>query len=360
MSFKFWKVVLVLPTVLGCADVLGMKESASRAQKGNSVAIAWMSNGTTSSFFDTSRNGAVLAAQDLTNSTAYVVNVSITDPANNQAATQAQRIRDAVAQNVDALAIDVIDPAVISPEIDNAVDKGIAVMTFDSDAPGSKRISYYSMDNQASGAISAKILTGLMGAKGGSIAIMNKESPPTAANFIARRDGFTRELAKHPGFKVVVDLPCTDGPMGESTLQAGCTGVLEKAMVDHPEVTGWFLSRGRVLREAALATEAPNWTAKVKAGTFFAVSYDAIPESLANIQAGYVNATIGQRYFGWGYDVVSLLFDVATAKRPVNPFTDSGFDVACANNIDQISQAWALQNFSKPIAKCSLAGGEWP
>jgi ABC-type sugar transport system substrate-binding protein len=372
---KLWHLLLALPTLAGCADMFGMELSTSTKDYGSDsggaggssappphegVTIVWMSNGTSSSFFDTSRNGAVLAAQQLTNSTGKPVSVSITDPANNMAATQAQRIREAVAANVDGLAVDVIDPTVISPEIDEAVQKGVTVMTFDSDAPGSKRISYYSMDNQASGALAAKILTSLMGDSGGKIAIMNKESPPTAANFAARRDGFTRELAKHPGFSVVVDLPCTDGPNGEVMLQAGCTGVLENAMAAHPEVTGWFLARGRILREENLATEAPTFTAAIKAGKAFAVSYDAIPESLANINAGYVNATISQKYFGWGYDVVNLLHDIITTKRSVNPFTDSSFDVACENNIDQISQAWTLQNFSKTIPKCSLAGSDWP
>jgi ribose transport system substrate-binding protein len=365
-----WSGLLAVPVVVGCADVLGLQLSTPPKQDGgsnstsptgdpNRITIGWMSNGATGAFFDTSRNGAALAGQNLTNSSGKVVNVLITEPADSKATTQAQRIRDTVAAGVNALAVDVVDPTVINPEINKAVDQGVTVMTFDSDGPGSRRISYYSIDNEASGVVSAKILTSLMGS-GGNIAIMNKETPPTSANYIARRDGFVRELANHPGFTVVADLPCTDGPTGEVTLQAGCTGVLEKAMVDHPEVTGWFLARGRVFREAALATEAPNWTSRVKAGTFFAVSYDAIPESLANIQAGYVNATINQKYFGWGYEVVSLLFDIVTTKRPVNPFTDSGFDVVCPNNIDEVVQSWALHNFSKSITKCALAGSQWP
>jgi len=350
----------------GGADVLTVGPDAA-ADTGTAdrptssgVNIAWMSNGTTSSFFNTSRNGAVSAGQALTSSSGVTVNVSIMDPSDNVAATQAQRIRDAVATGVNALAIDVIDPTVINPEIDKAVEAGVTVMTFDSDAPGSKRLSYYSMDNQASGATAAKILVSLMGSGGGDIAIMNKENPPTAANFVARRDGFTQELALHTGFKVVVDLPCTDGTTGESTLKKGCAGVLEDTMVAYPTVKGWFLSRGRPLRQTDLGADAPNWTAKIKAGAFFAVAYDAIPESLTSIKAGYVNAVINQKYWGWGYDVVTLLFNVVAKHRSVNVFTDSGFDVVCANNIDEVVQAWSLQSFSTPLSKCSLAGQQWP
>ena len=98
-------------------------------------------------------------------------------------------------------------------------------------------------------------------------------------------------------------------------------------MKDYPDVTGWYLARGRILREPMLATEAPNWTAKVTAGTFKAVSFDAIPASLDNIKAGYVNAVINQKYFGWGYDVVTLTYDVLTNGRKVPTFTDSQLTV---------------------------------
>ncbi len=323
--------------------------------------IAWMSNGTTSSFFNSSRNGAIAAGQQITLRDQVSVNVSIMDPTENKAASQVTRIEEAIANpNVLGLAVDVIDPAIINPEIDKAVESGVTVMTFDSDAPASKRGSYYGMDNRATGVTAAKILTSLMGPAGGEIAIMNKENPPTAANFVARREGFISELANHPGFKVTVDLPCTDGPEGESTLKAGCAGVLEETMAKYPNVTGWFLSRGRPLRQADMGKDAPNWTAKVKAGTFFAVVYDATQETIPNIKAGYVNAVINQKYYGWGYDVVGLLYDVIAKKRSILPFTDSGFDVVCANNVDEVAAAWSKGDFSKPLTKCQLGNSQWP
>lgn len=399
MKSRFGLVALLLAlSFAGCADILGMKTSAEKKRDANlpptdtntdtgtgtgtagtgagtgtdtgatvtrvspqkGFTIAWMSNGTTSTFFNSSRNGATAAGQMLTSKNKVNVNVSIMDPAENVAATQALRIQEAVANpNVLGLAVDVINPDVINPEIDKAVEAGVTVMTFDSDAPASKRGSYYGMDNRATGVTAAKILVAMMG-KPGDIAIMNKENPPTAANFMARREGFVAELANHPGFKVVVDLPCTDGASGESTLKAGCAGVLEETMAAYPSVTGWFLSRGRALRQKDMGVDAPNWTAKVKAGIFFAVSYDATVEAVPNIRAGYVNAVINQKYYGWGYDVVALLYDVIANKRSILPFTDSGFDVVCANNVEEVATAWNLNDFSKPLTKCQLGGSQWP
>ncbi len=416
MAKLIWQVLLVGPMLAGCANILGMELSqkpvaASGGTSGNAdagasggtsdggesatggaaaggasatggasaggvsatggskstgtstvptdVNLVWMSNGTASSFFDTSRNGASKAAYDLTQA-GQAIRYTNMDPSSNQATAQVARIQDAVAAGANALGIDVIDPTVVGPVIDDVVTKGVTVVTFDSDAPGSKRISYYGIDNRKGGVVAAKILMALMGSSGGNIAIMHKESPPTAANFVARRDGFMSEIGNNKAFKVAVELPCTDGATGESTLMHGCADELETTIDQHPEVTGWFLSRGRVLRESTLATLAPRWTSKIKAGTFFAVSFDAIPESMANIQAGYVNAVINQKYYGWGYDVVKLLFDIVHNKSSVTPFTDSGFDVVCANNVSEVAAAWLTPANFSTISKCSLAGQQWP
>jgi ribose transport system substrate-binding protein len=311
-----------------------------------------MSKDGTSTFFDVSRKGAGLAAQDLSTASGREVTVRVMDPASSAGDAEVAQVEAAIAAKVQAIDIDVNDVAKVGPAIDKAVAAGITVMTFDSDASTSQRVTYYGIDNQKAGQTSAQLLTQLMGGTGGKIAIMVQENPPTSGNYIDRVKGFTDELMNHAGFDVSVTLPCTDKV--EVAMQAGCTGVLEQAMKDYPDVTGWYLARGRILREAALATEAPNWTAKVKAGTFKAVSFDAIPASLDNIKAGYVNAVINQKYFGWGYDVVTLTYDIVTNGRKVPAFTDSQFDVICGNNIEQVGAMWTSLDFRTAIPKCSL------
>jgi ribose transport system substrate-binding protein len=340
----------IAPCVILVAVAAGC--SAKADAPAEPITIAWMSKDATNTFFDASRKGATLAGQELSAASGRQVNVQIMDPATNSGDAEVAQIEAAILAKVQAIDVDVTDVAKVGPAIDKAIDAGIKVLTFDSDAQDSKRLTYYGIDNVKAGQMSAQLLTQLMGGSGGKIAVMVLENPPTAGNFIQRVKGFTDELANHPGFEIVVTLPCTDAV--EVKMQAGCTGGLEATMTAFPEVTGWYLARGRILREANLATEAPNWTAKMLSGDFKAVSFDAIPASNANIKAGYVNAVIQQKVFGWGYDVVTLTYDVLAHGRQVLPFTDSQFDVVCSNNIDDVISAWTALDFRTAIPKCSL------
>jgi len=344
---------VVLATWYSLVVFGGVACSSTAADSAAPTTIAWISKDGTSTFFDASRKGATLAGQDLSAASGREVNVRIMDPADSSGDAEVLQIDAAIAAKVDAIDVDVSDVAKVGPAIDRAVAAGIKVLTFDSDAPASKRMSYYGIDNEKAGATSAQLLTGLMGAAGGKIAVMVQENPPTSGNYIARVKGFSDELALHPGFEIATTVACTDAI--EVKTKAGCTGLLEETMAAFPEITGWYLARGRVLRETNLATQAPNWSAKVLSGAFKAVSFDAIPASNANIKAGLVNAVLSQKYFGWGYDVVTLTYDVLANGRQLPSFTDSQFDVVCSNNIDQVIASWTSLDFRTPISPCALA-----
>jgi len=73
------------------------------------------------------------------------------------------------------------------------------------------------------------------------------------------------------------------------------------------------------------------------------------------MQQGYVSALVGQKYFGWGYDTVSLMYEHLTSAGMVDGFVDSGFDVVCPNNAQQLSANWDAADFSQPLTpECDL------
>jgi ribose transport system substrate-binding protein len=82
------------------------------------------------------------------------------------------------------------------------------------------------------------------------------------------------------------------------------------------------------------------------------VAFDAPSDALANIQAGYADLVINQKLFGWGYDVVSLAYDMLKINRQVTSFTNSGWDTICPNNIAQFAAALNAEDFRQPLAKC--------
>lgn len=335
-----------------CAVACGKEEDAANKEK---VTIGWLAKGSANTFFDLSRHAAQLAAQDLSSASGREVEVVLLDSEETTPEAQLARAEAAIDMGVDALDISVLNPDLLTPAIDRATDAGIPVLTFDSDAPNSKRKSFYGISNLAGAHAAADILIELMGGQG-KVAIMTAAgSMPgtlsTSQTYVERMDGFAERVAEHPGIEVVSTTTCAKD---DETNKAGCTQILEEVMAAHPDITGWYLSRGRVLREAELATLAPTWSAKVLSGDIKVVGFDAPEDALHSVKSGLIQALITQDYFGWGYDVVNLSFDIVTIGREMQTFTDSQFDVVCANNIDQLTAMWAAQDFRQQLSACDL------
>src|ERR1700751_5382668 len=97
-------------------------------------------------FFDVARDGCLKRAKELGN----VEGIS-KGPIEHEPATQAQIIQDFITQKVDGLAISVADVASMTKSIEAATAAGIPVITFDADAPGSKRTAYIGTNNKEFG-----------------------------------------------------------------------------------------------------------------------------------------------------------------------------------------------------------------
>jgi ribose transport system substrate-binding protein len=341
---------------LTCCLLSAACSSDSHSSEGaKKVTIGWLAKGATNNFFDLSRHAAELAAQDLSSASGREVEVVLLDAQENTADAQLAQAQAAIDMGVDALDVSVLDPTLLTPIIDQAVDAGIPVLTFDSDAPKSKRLSFYGISNLSGAQSAARLMAGLVGNQG-KIAIMTAAGTmpgtlSTSQTYTERMTGFTDALVDYPDMEVVLTIPCGKT---EETEKAGCTGLLEEATIEHPEITGWYLARGRALREQDIENLAPTWAAAVQSGAVKVVGFDAPQDALHSVQKGLVNALITQDYFGWGYDVVSLSFDVVTFGRQMDAFTDSKFDVVCQNNIEQLVSMWDAQDFRTQLAPCDL------
>ena len=111
---------------------------------------------------------------------------------------QAQRIQQAVNDGADAILISCSDAGKVTGAINDAVDRGVAVMTFDSDAPQSKRFAYYGVDDIKTGQQTMAELATLMGGKGKVAILAGNQNAP---NLQHRVQGAKDEAAKHPGIR---------------------------------------------------------------------------------------------------------------------------------------------------------------
>jgi ribose transport system substrate-binding protein len=357
-------------TVLG-ALVVALSGCAGQAEPPKpSLELAWISKGRCNSFFDIGRFGARLAGQDLAALGEASVTVELMEPDDcaaaqaapasmepcANAAAQMVKVEEAIAANVDAIAISVSDPACLTPLLDRAVDQGTKVLTFDADAPASRRHVYYGMDNRAAGRLVAGALGDLLGGSG-KLAIqtsMIRDAAgeyhlSTSSSYVERMAGIEEGLAEYPDLTLVDTLPC----IGNDVLDPTCAAEVEALLAEEPEIQGLVLSRGKVLREVDLAEHAPELTSAVKSGKLRVVGFDAPDDSLDNIVAGYADVVIAQKQFGWGYDVMTLAYDMLINGAELPAFYDSGWYLVCQNNVDQYRSMWEAHDFRGELASCA-------
>src|SRR5208282_1255724 len=130
---KTGKVLLIL----GCVTLVTMAAGFAQAKK--SIKIALIAKSSTNPVFLSARTGAEAAAKELSQKYGITIVIDWRTPPTEDGQIQAQRIAQAVNDGVDAVLVSCSDASKLTGVIDDAVARGVPVMTFDSDAPASKR-----------------------------------------------------------------------------------------------------------------------------------------------------------------------------------------------------------------------------
>ena len=113
---------------------------------------------------------------------------------------QAQRIAQAVNEGANAILISCSDAGKVTGAINDAVARGVPVMTFDSDAPQSKRFAFYGVDDIKTGAGGDGRARHADERQGHVAILAGNQNAPNLRN---RVDGVKQEAAKYPGIKIV-------------------------------------------------------------------------------------------------------------------------------------------------------------
>lgn len=236
---------------------------------------------------------------------------------------QKEKLESFIAQKVDGIAISCTNGDLLTPSINKAIEKGIPVVTWDSDAPKSKRIVFYGVNDFKSGQILGNELVKILNHKG-NIAIMTALGSDNLEN---RLKGVMSVLKNEPNIKILNTFDCKDDVLVAREQ-------VEMAARKYQDLNG-FISVGGwpVFNENGLD---PLDSAKTKV-----VSFDSIPPAPEVMKKGKVALLVGQKYFGWGSESVKLLYDIVVNKKyPPNPVIDSGVDVVTPENVDAYLAKW--------------------
>ena len=191
MFFAFLKFALLAIISFKQGYTLHTKSHRNAEEK---ITFALIPKLTTNPFFTVAQEGCIDKAKEL-GVECYYVGPDFEDPEAQNAI-----VRELVKNGtVDGIAISVSNADIVSKSINEAIDAGIPVITFDSDAPNSKRISYIGTDNQAFGDQLAKVLMLLdpEGGKYGKYGFVSGAGP----NLAQRVEGFNLQMNSIDAFK---------------------------------------------------------------------------------------------------------------------------------------------------------------
>jgi ribose transport system substrate-binding protein len=244
-------------------------------------------------------------------------------PNDEDAQKQADAVEQLVLAGADGIAISCTDANKLTDAINSAVDNGVPVATFDSDAPNSKRFVTYGIDDEKCGEQVMEELAGQLGGTGVIAVLAGNQNAP---NLQARVRGVRNVAEKYPGIKIVDVFYHKETPQDAAAK-------IEQVMESHPEITGWAFVGGWPL----FTDNALKW----EPGTVKCVSVDALPAELAYLRSGHVQVLLGQQCYQWGYRSVEHLFDkVYLQKDPVVIKDVSPLDRVTKENVDEYAKNW--------------------
>ncbi len=300
----------------------GKQESGAAASGGKTFTIALIAKSSTNPVFLSGKQGAEAAAAELSKSEGVTVTIDWLTPPNEDGTVQAQRIAQAVDGGANAILLSASDAGKVLGAVNAAVDRGVPVMTFDSDVADSKRFSFYGGDDAAMGRQVMDELATQMGGKG-KIAIFGGNQ--NAPNLQKRVNGVKEAAKKYPGMTIVNAFYHAETP------QDAAAEVL-RVMNAYPDVNGYAMIGGWALFTQTLLTDLNP--AKVKI-----VSIDALPAQLAYVDKGLAPVLFAQPTYSWGYVSVKTIFDHVYKKQDVPAHVQMDLVRVSRDNLG----AWARQ-----------------
>ena len=310
------KLGLTVTSLLGLAAATGFA-----ADKTYTFGVIAKSNN--NPVFQAAKTGAEDEAAKLSKEHGVTIKIDWRTPNEEDPQKQADAVEQLVNAGANGIAISASDANKLTDAIDKAVDSGVPVVMFDSDAPKSKRLAIFGTDDIDCGQKVMSELAKEMGGKGVIAILAGNQNAP---NLQKRVQGVKDEAKKYPDIKIL------DSYYHKETPQDAAAKV-EQVMQAHPEITGWAMVGGWPLFTDNAIKFAP--------GTVKVVAVDALPAELGYLRSGHVQVLLAQQVYEWGSKSVDMLYDkVADNKNPPSTFVKGELIPITKDNVDEFAKNW--------------------
>ena len=235
------------------------------------------------------------------------------------AAAQLRVLNAVVAAQPDGLLFTATDPVALTATLNEAKARGTKVLMIDGDiADTSVAVANIQSDNTEGGRQAAKALADLIGGKGKVLAVMNS---PAANVSQFRLQGFTEEMARHPGITFL-------GQQYSSNQTAKAASIVTATVAANPDLAGIFTLSTNNTEGAATGIREAQMEGKIKL-----VGFDTSDPIVEAIRKGVVSADIVQYPYRVGQLGLETMVDALNGK-PVQRQLSTPFVVATPQNID--------------------------
>jgi ribose transport system substrate-binding protein len=274
--------------IIGCS-----KKAASPEEK---TKLAFITNNT-ANFWVFARRGSEKAAGEISD-----IEVDFKLASDPTPAEQRRIIDDLLARGVKGIAISPVDPVNQRPYIDDLASK-IAVVTCDSDIPGSRRKCYIGTDNVAAGRQAGEMIKEVLPQGGKIMLFVGKQDTQNAKE---RIQGIREAIA---GTKIqIIDIRT------DNVDQVRAKSNVADALVAYPDLAacvGLWNYNGPAILNAV--------TDAGKLGKVKIVCFDENEETLTGVRDGHIYGTVVQQPFEFGYRSMKVLSDILKGKDAAIP-----------------------------------------
>lgn len=301
-------------TLLLCVALLATAGCGGGSSSEAKYQIAVVPKSVSFDFWNSVKAGAEAAAAELDSARVIWKGTS----SESDIAGQVQIVESFINQGVDAIVIAAADSRGLVPVLRRATERGITVVTIDSNTEPQIGASFIATDNEAAARKAADLIAERTGGQG-TVALVPYIAGASTSN--ERERGFEEGLRAHGGLELVAKQYS-----GSDYSQA--MSVTEDILTAHPDLDALFAANEPSVLGAAQAI-----TSRGMAGEVTLVGFDASPREIEGVREGTIAGLIVQDPYRMGYEGVMRAVQ-ALKGQSVPKRVDSGSTVVTQDNLD--------------------------
>jgi ribose transport system substrate-binding protein len=273
------------------------------------------------------------------------VNVEWQGPVTWNASLEANTLQNVIRRRVNGILVSAADKTLFTPVINTAIEAGIPVICFDSDAPESKRLAVVTTDNYQAGYTAGVTMAQWLNGKGA----IGVSTIKNAMHLEERLRGFRAGVASQsPDTAIYLIEGEGQGEPQENALYE--YKILLKA---HPEIQGLF---GTWAGTGGAAVEAVRDFQLQEQVSILAFDFSSV--TINAIEQGEIRATVAQNPYLMGYYGMLLAYSAAhptavPSRQPgfghVPLAIDTGVSIVGKETIGQFKQPPKVSVTQEPI-----------